>query len=249
MSEKTTFTEELFALLAEIRALLGGHVALLRAEIGAIVRDAVALVVGAIAIVSLLVVALVALLTALALIAGEQLYGSSLWGAAQLTIALLAAAVAILSSLLRIDRGRRGRSLFVAIVVSAALGAALIGAFAWSTAPALGLAITIGLSALLADLLIGLRSFDSQRFADRFRPVVSETEFRATIDALDDLRDEAVAGVGAEFGAAVGSADEALGAIRSATSTLAEALRRVSERLRDQRSGDPHGGDQSGGAQ
>lgn len=247
MSEQTTFTEELFALFAAIRSLLGGHVALLRAEIGAIVRDAVALVIGAIAIVSLLVVALVGLLIALALIVGELLFGSSLWGASHLTIALIAVAVAILSSLLRIDRGRRGRSLLLAIVVVAVTGAALVGAFSWSVAPALGLAITLGLLALLADLLIGLRAFDSQRFADRFRPVVSEAEFRATVDALDDLRDEAVAGVGAEFGAAVGSADEAIGAIRSATSTLAEAFRRISERLREHRDGEQRGDNQPGG--
>lgn len=238
MSETTTFTEELFALFGAIRALVGGHIALLRAEIGAIVRDAVALVIGAIAIVSLLVVALVGLLIALALIVGELLYGSSLWGASHLTLALLSLAVGILSSLLRIDRGRRGRSLLLAIVVAAVTGASLIGALAWSGGPALGLAITLALSALLADLSIGLRAFDAQRFADRFRPVVSEAELRATLDAFDDLRDEAVAGVGAEFGAAVGNADEALGAIRSATSTLAEALRRISERLRDQRGGE-----------
>ena len=234
-SEANSFTEELVALFASLRALATGHVALLRAELVAILGDVVALLIGVVAIASLLATAIIALLVAAALIVGEVLYGSSLWGAAHLTIILLATAVGILSSILRIDRGRRGRSLLLALVVVAASGAALIGALGWSIAPALGLAITLGLSALLIDLLVGLAGFDAQRFTDRFRPLASEQEFRATVGAMENLRDEALAGAGAAFGSAVGDADEAVGAIRRGTATLAEALRRVSERLRDKK--------------
>ncbi|RLT25232.1 MAG: hypothetical protein DWI45_01405 [Chloroflexi bacterium] len=228
-----SFTAELFALLDALRALVGGHVALLRAEIGAIVRDLVGLVIGVIVVASLLITALVALLVALALTLGELLYGSSLWGAAHLVIALLAVATGILSSLLRIDRSRRGRSLLIAFVIGAAVGAALLGALNWSLGPALGLAVTVALAALLIDLLVGLASFDAQRFTDRFRPLASEAEFRATMDAVEGLREEVIAGAAGEVGAAIGSADEALGAIRSGTATLADALRRVADRLRD----------------
>ena len=215
----------------------------MRAEIVAIARELVGLVVGVIVAASLLITALVALLVALSLTFGEMLYGSPLWGAAQMVIALCAAATGILSSLLRIERGRRGRSILLAIVVGAAIGAALVGALGWSLGPALGLAITAALASLLLDLLVGLATFDAERFTDRFRPLASEAEFRATMEAVDGLREEVIAGAAGEVGAAIGSADEALGAIRSATATLAEALRRVADRLREGDAKGEGGGD------
>ena len=238
-----SFTADLFALLDAIRALLGGHVALLRAEIGAIVRDVVGLVLGAIVVASLMITALVALLIALALALGELLYGSMLWGVAHLVIALLAVSAAMLSSLLRIDPGRRSRSLLIAIVVGAAIAAALLVALKWSLGAAIGLAVTVALATLLVDLLSGLGTFDAQRFADRFRPLASEAEFRATLDAVEGLREEAIAGAAGEIGAAIGSADEALGAIRSGTAALADAFRRIADRLRDRDAGGDGGAD------
>ena len=198
---------------------------------------------GVIVATSLLITALVALLVALALTLGEVLYGSPLWGAAHLVIGLCAAATGILSSLLRIERGRRGRSLVLAIVVGAVIGAATVAALNWSLGPALGLAITAALASLLVDLLLGLASFDAERFTDRFRPLASEAELRATLDAVDGLREEVIAGAAGEVGAAIGSADEALGAIRSGTATLADALRRVADRLRDRDSSGKGGGE------
>ena len=127
-SSSGSFTDELFSLLDALRALVGAHLALVRAEIVAIARELLSFVVGVIVATSLLITALVALLVALALTLGEVLYGSPLWGAAHLVIGLCAAATGILSSLMRIERGRRGRSLGLAIVVGAAIGAATVGA-------------------------------------------------------------------------------------------------------------------------
>jgi hypothetical protein len=96
----------------------------------------------------------------------------------------------------------------------------------------------LGLVTLLADLLVGLSTFNTQRFTDRFMPLASEAELRATASALEDLREEALSGVAAEIGEAIGSADAAVGTLRRTISRVAETLNRAAERIRPDRGGD-----------
>ena len=235
---EASFSESIDQLIGAIRALLLGHWSLLRAEIGAIARDVVVTLIGAAAIVSLIVTALLGLLIALFLILGEGLFGSQLWGAAQMTLLLLSLAAAIASSILRIEAGRRGRALVLGAL--AGVGALLLTLLplAWAPGPAAGLALTLLLAVVLVDLLLGLRSFETQRFTDRFMPLASEAELRATAQALEDLREEALGGVAAEVGEAIGSADAAIGTLRRTITRVAETLTRAAERIRPDRGGD-----------
>jgi len=232
------FSESIDQLIGAIRALLLGHWSLLRAELGAIARDVVITLIGAAAIVSLIVTALLGLLIALFLILGEGLFGSQLWGAAQMTLLLLSLAAAIASSILRIPTGRRRRALVLGAL--AGVGALLLTLLplAWEPGPASGLALTLLLTVVLVDLLLGLRSFETQRFTDRFMPLASEAELRATAQALEDLREEALGGVAAEVGEAIGSADAAIGTLRRSITRVAEMLTRAAERIRPDRGGD-----------
>ncbi len=235
---EASFSESIDHLIGAIRALLLGHWSLLRAEIGAIARDVVVTLIGAAAIVSLIVTALLGLLIALFLILGEGLFGSQLWGAAQMTLLLLSLAAAIASSILRIEAGRRGRALVLGAL--AGVGALLLTLIplAWAPGPAAGFALTLLLAVVLVDLLLGLRTFETQRFTDRFMPLASEAELRATAQALEDLREEALGGVAAEVGEAIGSADAAIGTLRRSITRVAETLTRAAERIRPDRGGD-----------
>lgn len=235
---EASFSESIDQLIGAIRALLLGHWSLLRAELGAIARDVVVTLIGAAAIVSLIVTALLGLLIALFLILGEGLFGSQLWGAAQMTLLLLSLAAAIASSILRIEAGRRGRALVLGAL--AGVGALLLTLLplAWAPGPAAGLALTLLLAVVLVDLLLGLRTFETQRFTDRFMPLASEAELRATAQALEDLREEALGGVAAEVGEAIGSADAAIGTLRRTITRVAETLTRAAERIRPDRGGD-----------
>ena len=235
---EASFSESIDQLIGAIRALLRGHWSLLRAEIGAIARDVVVTLIGAAAIVSLIVTALLGLLIALFLILGEGLFGSQLWGAAQMTLLLLSLAAAIASSILRIEAERRGRALVLGAL--AGVGALLLTLLplAWAPGPAAGLALTLLLAVVLVDLLLGLRTFETQRFTDRFMPLASEAELRATAQALEDLREEALGGVAAEVGEAIGSADAAIGTLRRTITRVAETLTRAAERIRPDRGGD-----------
>jgi hypothetical protein len=96
----------------------------------------------------------------------------------------------------------------------------------------------LGLITLFVDLLVGLSTFNMQRFTDRFVPLASEAELRATASALEDLREEALSGVAAEIGEAIGSADAAIGTLRRTVSRVAETLSRAAERIRPDRGGD-----------
>ena len=235
---EASFSESIDQLIGAIRALLLGHWSLLRAELGAIARDVVVTLIGAAAIVSLIVTALLGLLIALFLILGEGLFGSQLWGAAQMTLLLLSLAAAIASSILRIEVGRRRRALMLGAL--AGIGALLLTLLmlTWAPAPATGLALTLLLAVVLADLMLGLRTFEAQRFTDRFMPLTSEAELRATAQALEDLREEALGGVAAEVGEAIGSADAAIGTLRRTITRVAETLTRAAERIRPDRDGD-----------
>jgi hypothetical protein len=235
---EASFSESIAQLIGAIRALLLGHWSLLRAEIGAIARDVVITLIGAAAIVSLIVTALLGLLIALFLILGEGLFGSQLWGAAQMTLLLLSLAAAITSYILRIPTGRRRRALVLGALTG--VGALLLTLLplAWEPQPASGLALTLLFTVVLVDLLLGLRSFETQRFTDRFMPLASEAELRATAQALEDLREEALGGVAAEVGEAIGSADAAIGTLRRSITRVAETLTRAAERIRPDRGGD-----------
>lgn len=235
---EASFSESIDQLIGAIRALLLGHWSLLRAELGAIARDVVITLIGVAAIVSLIVTALLGLLIALFLILGEGLFGSQLWGAAQMTLLLLSLAAAIASSILRIETGRRRRALLLGAF--AGVGALLLTLLllTWAPAPATGLALTLLLAVVLADLMLGLRTFEAQRFTDRFMPLTSEAELRATAQALEDLREEALGGVAAEVGEAIGSADAAIGTLRRTITRVAETLTRAAERIRPDRGGD-----------
>jgi len=235
---EASFSDSIDQLIGAIRALLLGHWSLFRAELGAIARDVVITLIGAAAIVSLIVTALLGLLIALFLILGEGLFGSQLWGAAQMTLLLLSLAAAIASSILRIETGRRRRTLLLGALTG--VGALLLTLLplAWAPGPAAGLALTLLLAVVLVDLLLGLRTFETQRFTDRFMPLASEAELRATAQALEDLREEALGGVAAEVGEAIGSADAAIGTLRRSITRVAETLTRAAERIRPDRGGD-----------
>jgi len=235
---EASFSASIDQLIGAIRALLLGHWSLLRAEIGAIARDVVVTLIGAAAIVSLIVTALLGLLIALFLILGEGLFGSQLWGAAQMTLLLLSLAAAIASSILRIETGRRRRTLLLGALTGVGVLLLTLLPLAWAPGPAAGLALTLLLAVVLVDLLLGLRTFEAQRFTDRFMPLASEAELRATAQALEDLREEALGGVAAEVGEAIGSADAAIGTLRRSITRVAETLTRAAERIRPDRGGD-----------
>jgi hypothetical protein len=235
---EASFSASIDQLIGAIRALLLGHWSLLRAEIGAIARDVVVTLIGAAAIVSLIVTALLGLLIALFLILGEGLFGSQLWGAAQMTLLLLSLAAAIASSILRIETGRRRRALLLGALAGVGVLLLTLLPLAWAPGPAAGLALTLLLAVVLVDLLLGLRTFEAQRFTDRFMPLASEAELRATAQALEDLREEALGGVAAEVGEAIGSADAAIGTLRRSITRVAETLTRAAERIRPDRGGD-----------
>ena len=235
---EASFSESIDQLIGAIRALLLGHWSLLRAEIGAIARDVVVTLIGAAAIVSLIVTALLGLLIALFLILGEGLFGSQLWGAAQMTLLLLSLAAAIASSILRIETGRRRRALLLGALAGVGVLLLTLLPLAWAPGPAAGLALTLLLAVVLVDLLLGLRTFETQRFTDRFMPLASEAELRATAQALEDLREEALGGVAAEVGEAIGSADAAIGTLRRSITRVAETLTRAAELIRPDRGGD-----------
>jgi len=235
---EASFSASIDQLIGAIRALLLGHWSLLRAEIGAIARDVVVTLIGAAAIVSLIVTALLGLLIALFLILGEGLFGSQLWGAAQMTLLLLSLAAAIASSILRIESGRRRRTLLLGALTGVGVLLLTLLPLVWAPGPASGLALTLLLAVVLADLLLGLRTFETQRFTDRFMPLASEAELRATAQALEDLREEALGGVAAEVGEAIGSADAAIGTLRRSITRVAETLTRAAELIRPDRGGD-----------
>ena len=235
---EASFSASIDQLIGAIRALLLGHWSLLRAEIGAIARDVVVTLIGAAAIVSLIVTALLGLFIALFLILGEGLFGSQLWGAAQMTLLLLSLAAAIASSILRIETGRRRRTLLLGALTGVGVLLLTLLPLAWAPGPAAGLALTLLLTVVLVDLLLGLRTFETQRFTDRFMPLASEAELRATAQALEDLREEALGGVAAEVGEAIGSADAAIGTLRRTITRVAETLTRAAERIRPDRGGD-----------
>jgi hypothetical protein len=108
----------------------------------------------------------------------------------------------------------------------------------WTPGPACGLALTLLLAVVLIDLLLGLRTFEMQRFTDRFMPLASEAEFRATVRAVEDLGDEAIGSVVADLGDALGRADESIGAVRRSISRAADVLARAAERIRPDKGGD-----------
>ena len=241
-TEREGFSDDIAQLIVAVRALIGGHWDLFRAELGAISRDAVGVLLGAIAVVTLVTAALLALLIAILMLLGAAFFGSMIWGAAHVTLLLLVVAAAIASAILQITAPRRARSFLLAIV-GGALGALLVlFVFDGSAGPATAASLLFALSFLLLDLLVGLATFDMQRFTDRFRPLATEHELRATFDAVDELRDEAASAFAEEVGGAVGAADAAIAPVRKMVRAAADTLRGIADRLRDRR-GAGDGGD------
>lgn len=241
-TEREGFSDDIAQLIVAVRALIGGHWDLFRAELGAISRDAVGVLLGAIAVVTLVTAALLALLIAIFMLLGAAFFGSMIWGAAHVTLLLLVVAAAIASAILQITAPRRARSFLLAIV-GGALGALLVlVVFNGSAGPATAASLLFALSFLLLDLLVGLATFDMQRFTDRFRPLATEHELRATFDAVDELRDEAASAFAEEVGGAVGAADAAIAPVRKMVRAAADTLRGIADRLRDRR-GAGDGGD------
>lgn len=242
-SEREGFSDDVAQLIVAVRALIGGHWDLFRAELGAISRDAVGVLLGAIAVITLVTAALLALLISLFMLLGAAFFGSMIWGAAHVTFLLLVVAAAITSAVLQITAPRRARS-FALAVLGGAIGALLVLlVFNGSAGPATAASLLFALSLLLVDLLVGLATFDMQRFTDRFRPLATEHELRATFDAVDDLRDEAATAFAEEVGGAVGAADAAIAPARKVVRAAADALRGIADRLRERRGAGDEGDD------
>jgi hypothetical protein len=240
-AEREGFSDDVAQLIIAVRALIGGHWDLFRAELGAISRDAVGVLLGAIAVITLVTAALLALLIAVFMLLGAAFFGSMIWGAAHVTLLLLVVAAAITSSILQITASRRARS-FLLAVLGGAIGALLVlFLFNGSAGPATAASLLFALSFLLVDLLVGLATFDMQRFTDRFRPLATEHELRATLDAVDDLRDEAASAFAEEVGGAVGAADAAIAPARKVVRAAADALRGIADRLRERRAAGDEG--------
>ncbi len=240
-TEREGFSDDVAQLIIAVRALIGGHWDLFRAELGAISRDAVGVLLGAIAVITLVTAALLALLIAVFMLLGAAFFGSMIWGAAHVTLLLLVVAAAITSSILQITASRRARS-FLLAVLGGAIGALLVlFLFNGSAGPATAASLLFALSFLLVDLLVGLATFDMQRFTDRFRPLATEHELRATLDAVDDLRDEAASAFAEEVGGAVGAADAAIAPARKVVRAAADALRGIADRLRERRAAGDEG--------
>lgn len=242
-TEREGFSEDIAQLIVAVRALIGGHWDLFRAELGAISRDAVAVLLGAIAVITLVTAALLGLLLAVFMMVGAAFFGSMVWGAAHVTLILLVAAASITSSILQITARRRARS-FALAFVGGAIGALLVlVVFGGSAGPATAASLLFALTLLLLDLLSGLATFDMQRFTDRFRPLATEHELRTTLDAVDELREEAATAVAEEVGGAVGAADAAIAPARKMVRAAADALREIADRLRERRAARDEGDD------
>ena len=98
-TEREGFSDDIAQLIVAVRALIGGHWDLFRAELGAISRDAVGVLLGAIAVITLVTAALLALLIAIFMLLGAAFFGSMIWGAAHVTLLLLVVAAAITSAI------------------------------------------------------------------------------------------------------------------------------------------------------
>jgi len=242
-TEREGFSEDIAQLIVAVRALIGGHWDLFRAELGAISRDAVAVLLGAIAVITLVTAALLGLLLAVFMMVSAAFFGSMVWGAAHVTLILLVAAASITSSILQITAQRRARS-FALAFVGGAIGALLVlVVFGGSAGPATAASLLFALTLLLLDLLSGLATFDMQRFTDRFRPLATEHELRTTLDAVDELREEAATAVAEEVGGAVGAADAAIAPARKMVRAAADALREIADRLTERRAARDEGDD------
>jgi len=242
-AEREGFSDDVAQLIVAVRALMGGHWDLFRAELGAISRDVVGVLLGAIAVITLITAALLGLLIALFMLLGAAFFGSMVWGAAHVTLLLLVLAAAITSAILQITAPRRARSFALAFLGGVVGALLVILVFNGSAGPATAASLLFALSFLLVDLLVGLATFDMQRFTDRFRPLATEHELRATFDAVDDLRDEAASAFAEEVGGAVGAADAAIAPARKVVRAAADALRGIADRLRERRGARDEGDD------
>lgn len=175
-------------MLSDLRTLLDRHLGLLRAELGAIAREAVALLIGSIVVVTLLTGVVVLLIGALVIAAGDALYGSPYFGVALLVALLLGLAAWIPVVLLGVDRGRRERrrAILPALAVTTLVALVTIAA-GLEREPAAGIATFAGIKTFALALAASLRRLDRDAITDRFYPHVSEAELRATIAEAETL--------------------------------------------------------------
>lgn len=176
-------------MLETLRDLFDRHLALLRAELGAIARDAATLLAGAVMVASLLVGAFTLFVGALVVGLATLLFGSPLFGVAALVLILLSMAAWIPVVMLNPERGRRVRRRAVLPALAVVLLASPLAVAAGLPASAgAGVAALAGIATFGIALLLSLREIDRDALADRFYPHVSAEELRRTLDAADALR-------------------------------------------------------------
>lgn len=169
-------------MLSDLRALLDRHLGLLRAELGAIAREAVALLIGSIVVVTLLTGVVLLVIGALVIAVGDALYGSPYFGVALLVAILLGLAAWIPVVMLGVERGRRERRRAALPAFAATALVALVAiAVGVDRDAAAGIATISGITAFAAALALSLRRLDRDAIGDRFYPHVSEAELRATV--------------------------------------------------------------------
>lgn len=176
-------------MLKELLTLVEQHLALLRAELGAIARDALVLVVGAAVVASLLTGAFVVLVGGTIMSGATALYGSPLFGVAVLVGVLLSLAAWIPVVLLHESRGRRQRrQAILPALVATTIVALIAGLAGLPSESGSGLATLAGILVFAVALLLSLRELDGGALTDRFFPHVSAAELRRTLAAADELR-------------------------------------------------------------
>ena len=176
-------------MLNELFDLGERHLALLRAELGAIARDALALFVASAVVASLLVGAFVVLVGSAVVGGAAALYGSTIFGIAVLVGVLLSLAAWIPVVLLHAERGlRQRRRAILPALAATTLVALLAGLVGLPVETGSGLATLAGILVFAIALLISLRELDRAALADRFFPHVSAAELRRTLAAADELR-------------------------------------------------------------
>ena len=176
-------------MLTELTTLLSRHAALLRAELAAIARDLLLLVMGGAVVASLVIGAFIVSVGALIIGLGVALYGSPLFGVAVLVAVLLSLAAWIPVVLLHPARGRVQRRRAILPALAAVLLTAPVAVVAGLPAESgSGVATLAGIVTFGISLLLSLRALDRDALADRFYPHVSEAELRATLAAADALR-------------------------------------------------------------
>lgn len=168
-----------------LRSLFRAHLALARAELAAIVREALGLA-GALALA--LAIGLFGLLAAIVLLVialSALLLGSPLFGAFLLVTGSALAVALLLTGALRAP-GRR-RALALAALSGGSLALVLVTGIRQPAGTAIGWALLLASVNATMLLLARLREVDTDALAARFYPRVSIAEIERTIESADEL--------------------------------------------------------------